>query len=227
MEFKNISRQLSEIAKNYDYQQPPDLLIKFQELMGYIDRLIRELLSYLKLPPIGTDSRGVANILQVLVVVAGVAAAVMILLLVASRLKSIERQRKLALGGMVVGESPLDSAGWLNLADELAAKTSYKEACRAVYMSVLHLLDERQVIFFSATKTNYEYFYALKKLPALADSFRQLADLVEEIWFGDKSAGVQDFNQARSLAGTLKTSLPAAVATSGKSFESKATREVQ
>jgi hypothetical protein len=213
MEFKNISHEISEIAKNYDYRQPPDILIKLQDLISYLYRLIRDFLSYLRLPQFsGSDTRGVANLLQVLVVMAGVVAAVMVLLLVASRLSVLQTQRKLALGSIVVGESPLDSRGWLALAEELEGKASYKEACRAVYMSILHLLDERRIIAFSATKTNYEYFYALKRMAKVAESFRNLVDLVEHIWFGDKAATGEDYRQCRQQASLVEDGLPQMIA---------------
>ena len=212
MEFKNIASDLSEIAKNYDYRQPPDILVKLQELISYLLRLLRDFLSYLKLPQFGnTDTRGVATLLQMLVVAAGVATAIVVLLLVASRMRSLQIQRKLALGSMVVGESPLDSQGWLTLSQDLEGKACYKEACRAVYMSILHLLDERQIIAFAVTKTNYEYFYALKRMAKVAESFRMLVDLVEHIWFGDKEASKDDYQKCRSEAELIAKGLPAKI----------------
>ncbi|MBS1991425.1 MAG: DUF4129 domain-containing protein [Cyanobacteria bacterium SZAS LIN-2] len=209
MEFKNISHDLEEIARNYDYRQPPDFLLKIQDFLTYISRLIRDVLSYLRLPQLGnSDSRGVATLLQILVIAAGVVAVVMVLLLVASKLRTLQAQRKIALGSLVVGESPLDSAGWLALAQELEGKKSYKEACRAVYMSILHLLDERGIMPFSTTKTNYEYFYALKRMQSVAESFRKLVDLVEHIWFGDKPAREEDFKICMEQARRVRDDLP-------------------
>jgi len=209
MEFKNISHDLEAIAKNYDYRQPPDILLKLQDLLAYINRFLRDLFSLLKLPQFGNaDSRGVATLMQILVVAAGVVAVVMILLLVASRMRTLQAQRKIALGSIVVGDSPLDSTGWLKLAQELDAKQSYREACRAVYMSVLHLLDERNVVAFSATRSNYEYFYALKRMQGVAPSFRNLVDNVEYIWFGDKVASADDYRYCLEQLRVLKEGLP-------------------
>jgi len=213
MEVKNIGHEISEIAKNYDYRQPPDVLIKLQEFVAYLYRLLRDVLSFLKLPQLAnSDTRAVADLLQVLVVAAGVAAAVMVLLLVASRMRVIRNQRQLALGSIVVGESPLDSQGWLALGEELAGNASYKEACRAVYMSILHLLDERNIVAFSATKTNYEYFYALKRTGHIAGAFRNLVDCVEYIWFGDKPATKDDYQECRQQAKLIQEGLPVKIA---------------
>jgi len=209
MEFKNVSHDLGEIAKNYDYRQPPDILLRLQDLLAYINRFLRDLFSMLKLPQFGNaDSRGVADLMQVLVIIAGVVGAVMVLLLVASRLRTLQAQRNLALGSIVVGDSPLDSVGWLKLAQELENNQSHREACRAIYMSVLHLLDERNVVPFSATRSNYEYFYALKRMQSVAESFRRLVDSVEYIWFGDKQANNDDFRYCMEQSRLVQDGLP-------------------
>ena len=41
---------------------------------------------------------------------------------------------------------------------QLLKENATKEACRALYMSCLHLLDEDEIAVFAPTKTNYEYF---------------------------------------------------------------------
>jgi hypothetical protein len=211
MEFKNISRELNEIAKDYDYQQPPDILLKLQELIASVLRFLKDLFNYFKVPQFeSSDSTAVATILQVIVVLVGLVAAVMVVLLVASRLRQLQLQKQAALGTMIAEDGPLDSSGWSALADQLNDKGSYKEACRAVYMSILLLLDEEKVMAFAATKTNYEYFYALKRMPNIATSFRQLVDRVEELWFGDRRATAQDFKDCREQARAIVNALPAA-----------------
>ena len=61
---------------------------------------------------------------------------------------------------------------------------------------------------FSATKTNYEYFYALKRMAKVAESFHNLVDLVEHIWFGDKEATGEDYKQCREQARLAEDGLP-------------------
>ncbi|HEY9791865.1 MAG TPA: DUF4129 domain-containing protein, partial [Candidatus Obscuribacterales bacterium] len=62
---------------------------------------------------------------------------------------------------------------------------------------------------FAPTKTNYEYSYALAQHPDLQKGFRQLAELVEVIWFGNKEADKTDFQQSMSwlveLNGEIET----------------------
>ena len=61
---------------------------------------------------------------------------------------------------------------------------------------------------FSVTKTNYEYFYALKRMPKVAEAFRNLVDLVEHIWFGAKAATREDLRQCREQALLVEDGLP-------------------
>jgi len=75
-------------------------------------------------------------------------------------------------------------------------------------MSVLHLLDERNVVPFSATRSNYEYFYALKRMQSVAESFRRLVDSVEYIWFGDKQANNDDFRYCMEQSRLVQDGLP-------------------
>ena len=211
MEFKNISRELNEIAKDYDYQQPPDILLKLQELIASGLRFLKDLFNYFKIPQFETsDSTAVATILQLIVVFVGVVAAVMVVLLVASRLRQWQLQKQAAIGTIIAEDGPLDSKGWSTLAEQLSERGSYKEACRAVYMSILLLLEEEKVMAFAATKTNYEYFYALKRMPNIATNFRQLVDRVEELWFGDRQATGADYKDCREQARSIINALPAA-----------------
>jgi hypothetical protein len=213
MEFKNVARDLHNVAKDYDYHQPPDFLLKLQEWITSALRFLNELLHNLNIPLLpNTDSRGVADLMQIVVIVVGVFAAIAVILLVVSRLRQIQAQRQIALGTMIVGESPLDSAGWLDQAEQQSLEKNYREACRSVYMSTLHLLDEQKVMGFQATKTNYEYFYALKKNSAIAAAFRLLVDRVEEIWFGDRAAVEADYTNCRTQIDTIKKTLPHGVA---------------
>jgi hypothetical protein len=197
MEAKNIAGQIAEVAKNYDYHEPPSALVKLQELLTNLIRAIRDWLNMLQFPQTGSsDTRFVGNLLQTLLVVTAIVAAVIVIVLIARRLTHLNDQRKLARGEMIVGESPLDSNGWHDHATQLFQNGANREACRAIYMSCLHLLDEAGIADFAPTKTNYEYFYSLKKEPTIASQFRKLVDTVETIWFGNKVAEPDDYYES-------------------------------
>jgi len=205
MEFKNIAGQIGEVAKNYDYHEPPGVLVKLQELMTAIARAIRDFLDLLQLPQTGSsDTKLVGNLLQILLALAAVVAIAIVIFLVVRRVKHLQAQKQMTLGEMIDGERALDSKGWRNLAEQLTQNGSLREACRAIYMSCLHRLDESSIAVFAPTKTNYEYFYALKQYPAIAQNFRTLVDLVELIWFGGKAATASDYRECVSLLNRIE-----------------------
>lgn len=194
MDSRNIAKEIAEIAKDYDYQQPPGLLIKIQEIITSIIRAIHDLLSLIELPQTGSsDTKVVGDLLQAVVIIVAVLAAAVVAIVIVRQLKQIETQRKLARGELIVSESELDSKGWRSFAAQLLKENATKEACRAIYMSCLRLLDEDKIAVFAPTKTNYEYFYTLKQKPSIAQHFRPLVDTVELIWFGNKEAEESDY----------------------------------
>ncbi len=205
MEYKNIAGQIAEVAKNYNYHEPPGILVKLQELLTAIARAIRDLLNLIQLPQTGSsDTKMVGNLLQLLLALAAVVAVLVVAFLVVRRVKHLQAQKQMTLGEMIDGERALDSKGWRNLAEELSQTGSLREGCRAIYMSCLHHLHESSIAVFAPTKTNYEYFYALKQQPLIAQNFRTLVDLVELIWFGGKTATPADYRQCLSLLNNIE-----------------------
>ncbi|CAN5359979.1 hypothetical protein BH11CYA1_BH11CYA1_24590 [soil metagenome] len=205
MDSRNIAKEIAAVAKEYDYQQPPGLMIKVQEIITSIIRAINDLLNMIELPQTGSsDTKLVGDFLQVLLIIVAVIAAIVVGIVIVRRLKHLETQRKIARGELIVGESALDSKGWRNFAEQLFKEKSTKEACRAIYMSCLHLLDEDKIAIFAPTKTNYEYFYALKQKPTIAQNFRPLVDNVELIWFGNKEAEESDYNNCLRLLSEIE-----------------------
>ena len=194
MDTKNIAKEIAVVAKDYDYQQPPGLLIKIQEIISIIIRAIHDFLNMLQLPQAGSsDTKLVGNLLQTLLVVVALVAVVVVTIAIVRRVNLLQAQRKRTQGELIVKESELDSTGWRTFATQLLQEKATKEACRALYMSCLHLLDENKIAVFSPTKTNYEYFYTLKQKPTIAKHFRPLVDTVELIWFGNKEAEESDY----------------------------------
>lgn len=200
MDAKNIAKEIAAVAKDYDYQQPPGLLIKIQEIISSIIRAIHDLLNMIELPQTGSsDTKLVGDLLQTLVVIVALVAVAVVAIVIVRRMNFLNAQRKRAQGELIVKESELDSSGWRTFAAQLKQERSTKEACRALYMSCLHLLDENKIAVFAPTKTNYEYFYALKQKPTIAKNFRPLVDTVELIWFGNKEAEESDYIDCLNL----------------------------
>jgi hypothetical protein len=119
-------------------------------------------------------------------------------------MKQLRDQAQLAKRGVSSLEEILDSAGWKQKAQELAQKRLFKDACRALYLSVIYALDEKRILPFAPTRTNYEYWYALAGKESLQRGFRRLADLVEIMWFGNHHAQMEDYDDCVRLSTGLE-----------------------
>lgn len=205
MDFQDVSPQLEKLAQEFQYREPPDFLVRLQEFITHILRAIADFLKQLRINLPGmADTSAVGNAMQVFIVAIGLVCLVAVLFLVWTRMKHLKNQARLAKRGAQSLEEKLDALGWRIKAEELANKEHFKEACRALYLSVIYLLDERQVLEFAPTRTNYEYWYALKGKESLRSGFKKLADLVEVMWFGNHQAQLQDYEFCISLFGSLE-----------------------
>lgn len=203
MDFRDINPLIKEVALGYQYSKPPQALLFFQDLLAKIERFIYDLLSNLQisLPSSSAKSYFVANVMQFLLLLSGFLAIIALLIFAFKRMGQIKRQSLLARRGESILAVELDALGWRNQAEEFAKAGDYKLACRALYLSLLKQLSEKEVLEFVPTRTNYEYWYALSRHKELARSFRELANLVESSWFGKRAAGQDDYQSGlRTLA---------------------------
>jgi len=197
MSYKDIAPQIAIIAKKYDYRQPPDFLIKLQELFDKIWRFVADLLASLKIHVPGvTDSSMMAHFLQFFVIFVGVVSLLAILFYTLRRVAQITAADRKLSRQYAESAIILDYAGWKQEAQQLAAARNWRDACRASYMAGLRLLDEAKIVDFAPARTNYEYWYALApQSKPLAMAFRKLAQMVEAIWFGNKAAQQADLTE--------------------------------
>jgi hypothetical protein len=68
---------------------------------------------------------------------------------------------------------------------------------------VIYALDEQKILVYTPTRSNYEYYYALHGKGGLQGGFRKLADLVEELWFGNRQAGQEEYDSCVQLSTSL------------------------
>lgn len=196
----DISRQLEEVARSYQYHKPPDVLLVLQEKLAAALRWLYDLLaSFNILVPGLADTRAVGDLMQLIVYAAGAAAVLLVIAVAWSRLGQLQSQSALARQGKLSFETVLDAAGWMGEAGLLAERGDYRSACRALYMSMLKLLDERGIAPFAPARTNYEYAYMLSAHPHLQPPFRRLVDRVESVWFGGCQADRSMFSECREL----------------------------
>lgn len=210
---KDVSQIVEEVARAYDYRQPPGILVKLQELIDDAMRAIQDFLNALtvRIPGVG-DTSLIGNIMQIVVIVIGCACVVLVMYALFKRLRNLQKQKQLSSGGAVVLELELDSKGWQAEAERLAQKKEYREALRALYFSFLRRLDEVEILKFSPTRTNYEYWYALARNKQMQQDFRDLADIVEDSWFGWLQPTNQDYERSLAKVKTLDQLISSEVA---------------
>jgi len=208
MKFPDASQQIAEAAARYHYKEPPQALVDLQQLIARIIRWLLDLLNSFKIfTPGQTDTRMASNLLQMILWGAGIVCAGIIVFFAFSKLRHLKLQSQLARKGASESKTLFDSAGWFDEARQLAGKGEFKEACRALYFSVLRMLDEKEVLEFTPTKTNYEYWYSLAVHKGIQRQFRELVDLVELVWFGDYPAGRAEYTTCHDLHEKIKTEI--------------------
>lgn len=211
MEFKDISGVIADVARRYHYHKPPEFLVYVQEMLSRVLRFLKDLFEQLHLFNSGfSDTRMVGNLMQILLYVAGGLCALIIVYLVFMRMTKLTQMSKLARAGALESERLLTSEGWLAEAKSLAEKEQHKAACRAAYLSFLRLLEEQEIAPYAPTKTNYEYWYQLSKNQDIQSTFRKIADIVELVWFGNKSAAKEDFESCINLIEEARQKIKAA-----------------
>ncbi len=210
---KDISQIVEEVAKGYDYREPPGILVKLQELISTAIRVVYDFLNSFNsgLGGVG-DTSVIGNLLQMLLVVIGAVCVVLVAYLLWKRMRQMKAQRQFSSKGGVILELELDSKGWQTEAERLSTNKEYREALRALYFSFLRRLDEGEILKFSPTRTNYEYWYALSKNKQMQREFRELADVVEDSWFGWHEPGPQDYQKSLETLRALDSHVSAEIA---------------
>jgi hypothetical protein len=217
VKFSDITAPISDVARNYHYQKPPDLLVNMQEFIARSLRWLSDLLSSLHiLTPAVSDTRLVANIMQAILLGTGILCIGLLLFVVWKRMRQLQAQSKLAKSQVAFSTQSLDSSGWKEQAERFAALHEWKEACRSLYLAVLHLLDEQKVLEFVPTRTNYEYWYALSHQKPIQKEFHKLFDRVEMVWFGKHKATNDDYKDCMNTVTDLYAQIMAIVSSNGK-----------
>jgi hypothetical protein len=200
VDLTEISNQIARVAANYSYKQPPDILIQFQNAVQSLLRFIHDFLAAWHIDlQVMSDTRMASNVMQILLWIAGAICLILFIWAMWGRLNQLQHHAQLARNGQSAINEILDSAGWKEQAQSLAAQEKWREACRAVYFACLRNMDESKILEYSPSRSNYEYFYSLTRKPIIAKDFRRLANLVEAVWFGKRTATQEDFEEVNSL----------------------------
>jgi hypothetical protein len=191
---RDVSNEIAEVAKHYHFSKTPTFI---DDLIKQFWRIVRAIYEWWNnlMGPHGSplDSRNMSNLLQVAIYLVTAVAAIALIFLLVKWARTVGGDTAKSTKGASAVEEILDASGWRRQAEKLAAAGDYKGACRAVYLCLLQSLHENEIAVFAPAKTNYEYSYTLAKYPNIQAPFRELAERVEVIWFGNKEASKEDY----------------------------------
>ncbi len=205
MPYPDIADQLSALASKYQYHKPPDALLRLQDLLRQCQQWLVEFLDSfsIKVPGV-VDSRPLSITMSIMLYAAGAAALIILGYVLWRRVKQTTTAATGLKKGVTAIEKILDSAGLQAEAEQFARQHDFREACRSLYLSLLQKLHEREIAIFAPAKTNYEYSYLLQSHGFLQSGFRELAGIVELVWFGNKKADHEDYERCRKLLEKLE-----------------------
>jgi hypothetical protein len=202
---------IAEVAKKYQYPKQPEAVGNLQDLLSQIIQAIMDWLNSLRVTvPQTTDSRGISSSLQYMLYGLGIVALIVLFIVLFRKVKLRESALSKKKRGALDMEAVFTAGGWKAEAEKLAKSGEYRGACRALYLSLLQSLDENKIAIFAPAKTNYEYRYLLAKHPQICEGFINVADVVELIWFGNKTAQSSDYKTCLSLVSNLEKQAEAA-----------------
>ncbi|MEZ4542953.1 MAG: hypothetical protein R3C24_03515 [Cyanobacteriota/Melainabacteria group bacterium] len=160
MSKKDVAPVLEELSKEYNFQETPEFIKTLQHLWSEIMRIINDLLRHFRPIQGPTDTSALSDLLQIGLIIAGCISVGLLIFLAVNRINKAKKLSNAAFKGAEEVEELLDSAGWRRRAEELKERKDWNKACRALYLSILYLLDSN-VLSYTPTRSNYEYWYAL------------------------------------------------------------------
>lgn len=196
----DITPIITEVAKQYHYTKPIGALVFLQEHVLLALRWLHDFFENFHIFTPGTaDTHAAATVMQALLLTAGIGCVALLACFMWKRMGQLSSQSQLAKRGAAAFSKVLDSAGWQAEANAAAAQEEWKQACRSMYFALLLKLQEHEILTFSPTRTNYECWYALASKKRLARLFREMAEVVELVWFGNQLAEKSDYERCCAL----------------------------
>lgn len=201
MDFKDASPDIAAVSQSYSYQPAPSWLIRFQDAVREILQGIEQFLNWIFQirSPGSADSKAVSSLMMWGVYAAGFVALLALAYFLWTRARKSAEEAASTKRGASAVEKILDSQGYRAEAVKQAENGDYKSACRYLYLCFLQVMHEKNVTIFAPAKTNFEYRYILSAHPQLQSGFKDLAETVELVWFGNKAADNSDYQQCKSI----------------------------
>jgi hypothetical protein len=183
----------------------PGVVTNLQEWITNAIRWIADLMSKLfSMTPMASDTRAFGDVIKQLWYVVGFLCSLALIYVIARRSWDLMRKAGTATGGVDGTTRIMAASDWKKEANSLAGQGDWRSGCRALYMACLRLFDEAKVLSFGPSRTNYEYWYALAKDKPIQKLFRELADVIDESWFGNRSVAEADFRRCAVLLAEIE-----------------------
>jgi hypothetical protein len=125
-----------------------------------------------------------------------VAILVILLLIILFRLlKQYRKKETEEIKTMInIAQGVVDYKSWIEMAKNFAQNAQYRNACRAIYMSTILYLDEREIIKYDKAKTNLEYLQTVKRDVTIYEPLKKTINIFEYLWYGKHNGTAQDYN---------------------------------
>jgi hypothetical protein len=132
-------------------------------------------------PNTGGLGNALGLLFQMMLVVVGIVLVIMLLIWLARNL----RVQRASLEADLDGEDiPVSSDAATELAAQSKASEDYRAAIRYLYLSSLLLLDERGLIHFDPSLTNFEHLGLVEHQPQLVEVLRPIVNIFDRVWYG-------------------------------------------
>ena len=108
--------------------------------------------------------------------------------------------------GNVVGEATLDpndpagdelltSDSAIKRAQQLSKQQDYRTAVRYLYLASLLLLEERGLLRYDRSRTNFEYLRSVAHLPELSSILTRVINVFDRVWYGFQTIDQDTYDQ--------------------------------
>jgi hypothetical protein len=142
------------------------------------------------------DFQGVGNVLDAFTAVVVIVAIILLICLIAFALTFIGRRAmrgRTSLQENDIYAGPRTPKGALDESARLAAEGDFRSALRLAYLATLLRLDDKEIIRFDRTGTNWEYLYMLRNRSRLYAMLRPVTVTFDCKWYGHEPATETDY----------------------------------
>lgn len=205
----NISDALEKIRNSNEFlqQKQNDTTSALTEWLDKIkDWLIELRESFVEwlnslFPSVKVGNTGIGdhiiNIIAIVLIIIFVVVLVYTLFRLLEHYRKKEKEEFKSTINIITGT--LDSKSWFDLAKNSALKGQHRDACRAIYMSLLLYLDENGIIKYDNAKTNMEYLQNVKSTEELYSPMKKVITVFEYLWYGKHSGTSSDYDLCLEL----------------------------